>query len=181
MATKVSYNKKASELKLKERIRDLKRNKKLQKEIGEFTVERLRQFGQAGKPLVRGSKFPQLEGSTILQRAYLAKFNRVDPLSTAEFSNLTFTGQLWKSLGFSVDEDANIIVRFKGKRTPYKTGGGVSKLNKYNKTNEALIEELIKIGFVPFQAKRVETNIRRRVNAIVKKFLRRALRRGERI
>jgi hypothetical protein len=166
----------ANAFKLLEKV---KKDKTVMKEIGEFGVGRLKGQGKLGKPLNRSKKFKSLRPGSKAARRAMARFNKTDPVFNADKSNVTFTGQLWDGLTFIVKKAGVVQYLFKGSRKPYrKKDGSPVKQNAISSDNARLVKELIKLGFIPFDKKGIESDPKflKRVNAIITRALRRVLR-----
>ena len=144
-------------------------------EIGKFLVSRIQLEARRAKPLNNSRSFPSLKSITKQHRDYLKKFNSTHGAFKSGRSNLTFTGQLIDAITFKVKKGLVEIFVEKSSRTPYKTGPNSTAKGTPN--NNKLAEILGKIGFVFMTKKGLESDpqIRKRVNNIVRRFLRRSL------
>jgi hypothetical protein len=172
MGVKVRVGSRVLENSIKKVIKTIKRPNQMTDEIGEFVVKRVKGFGQRGKPLNEDGSFPDLAESTIINRRRLARLNKTDRLYRPTKSNLTLTGQFWKSLKFTVSQNGIIRVFFEGPRRGYKTGK--SSTQKSPPSNEELFKFLRRKGFDAFSE--LDARGVNGIIAIVKKFLRRELR-----
>jgi hypothetical protein len=164
----------------------VERDRAALKEIGDFVSNRIRSEGRRGKPYNKDRSFPALEKSTIENRKYLSLFNFTSDVFSPKRSNVTLTGQLWDSIGHMILKNT-VFIQFFGKRDPYTTGPGgkLQKLKGPNKTNQGLADMLAKgiksknglKKYVAFEASVIENDVKinKRINAIVKRYLRRAL------
>ena len=158
-------------------VRKVINSNELKTQVGVFSTERLRFQARIRKPLNDTNSFPELADTTILQRAYLQKFNVPHPTYGTSRSNLTFTGQFLNSLGFE-RRNRGIEFVWKGVRKPYRTGP--NSRSRKALTNEDLASFLSELGFVPFTTKGINKDRKflSQIRALVRRFLRRNLRRS---
>lgn len=92
--------------------------------LGKFLVKRTQGFTREGKNPGTESAFKKkLSPSWIKSKAELAEYNAPDPLYAKGRNNLTFSGQLLRSLKFSLTKNG-IVVTPTGVRQNYKTKDG---------------------------------------------------------
>jgi len=127
---------------VRKQLQDAASSKRMQKQIGEFVVGRIVQQARSGKNEKSGKALPKLSKSYLAMRLGLVKFRtsssgQVIPIPepdeilktvdkeffepTRSKSNLTFTGELLRSLGYSIEKNSLFIkftkdVRRDGKR-----------------------------------------------------------------
>lgn len=149
----------------------------LKDELGKFAVERIRFQARIGQPLNDNGEIPLLKESTILQREYLAKYNRTHPVFEPGLGNMTFTGQLLNGLGFEKMKRGFRFV-WKRVRKPYNTGPNSKQ--KGPLTNERLAGFLEDKGIRAFSARGIRKNrkFNSQLNKIVLAFLRRFLKKS---
>lgn len=88
-----------------------------------------------------GRNFAGLKQSTIDRRKRLATVNRTDPAYSSDKSNLTFTGQLVRSIKARINRTkALVIIEPSGKRKAYR-GIRKNKLKRTVLTNKELAEK----------------------------------------
>lgn len=172
---KVDFDSQAAARKLLKKFDRLTESKRLLDEVGEATVDRIRFEARRGKPLNSSRRFPRLKDLTVQTRKRLEKFNSTHPSYAAGKSNTTFSGQLLDALEFDIRGGAVIVEVEDSKRTPYQTGPGSKSKSITNKEVDTFLR---KIGFRFFTPQGVKKSpeVLKRVNRIVKAFLRRALR-----
>lgn len=186
----VKFNDRAFKNDVLKAFNKVKRNKQMLNDVGDFLVKRIASEGKRGRPLNEERSFPELEAATIKNRRYLKKFNKTARVYSPARSNLSLTGQLWNSLAFFLRSRDIIEVKFSKRRKPYLSGTGrFQKQNDVNSRNQSLADQLFegvrsKNGlkrYKAFEARVVakDININKRINSIVRKFLRRALRVAE--
>lgn len=109
---------------------------------GKIITDNIKSDSKLGKSYT-GDKFPPLEKSTKEYKKYLAPFNTLGDLYGPRKSNITFTGQLIKSIIYKVK--ANTIEIFsKENRQPYKGPNGAFKNTA---TNPEILGHLKKRGW----------------------------------
>jgi hypothetical protein len=177
---KVKFDSVAASKKLEMQFKDkVKFNRQMNEEIGEFLVQRIRSEARRGRPLNKSRRFPNLKSSSVRSRDRLSRFNKTGGPFRPSLSNLTLTGQLLDSIKFEFARAKGVIEVFaRGKRKPYKTGPQRSaRKTPISSRNEILDAELRKKGFKAFtpQGIKAESRITKRINNIVKRFLRRSL------
>ena len=150
---KIRVSRRALESRLRSAFSAVKKNRRLQRDIGKFTVNRIRGFGRKGEPLNGARSFPILKPDTVRNRRRLRRYNQTGKPFRPDFSNLTLTGQFWKALTYEFDAlKGKLFVFWKdSKRRPYvinKDGGTAKK----TPTNQELFGYLRELGFNPFQA-----------------------------
>lgn len=165
---KMKINEKAMAKKFKEAFELTKRDTVLQKDIGEFTLKRIKGFGKKGQPLNIRRAFPALRPSTVRARARLRKFNKTGKPFRPDLSNLQLTGQFWNALTFFFDSHEGKLFVFwkKSKRKPYVISADGTRA-KNVPTNRELFKFLRKKGFDPFS--RID---RKGLDTIVKRVIR---------
>lgn len=176
--TNVKFDTKQLESKIMDTFNKVKRNKSMLNEIGVAVTKRIASEGKRGTPFNSTRSFPSLKPSTIKNRERLKKFNKVARVFSKARSNLSLTGQLWDSLTHFIKQNF-VEVKFTKRRTPYRVSKDkFAKQSKYNKTNFDLAKTLRDIGFEAFDSEVVakDEKIIKRINSIVKRTLRRALR-----
>jgi len=155
----------------------VKKSRQLNKEVAEFIIGRVAGEARRGKPLNDSRKFPKLKDSSVAIRDALKKsgLDKTHPAFTPPFSNVTITGQLVDALTFIFRFGALEIFVKKSPRKPYKFKVGKNK--EKTPSNYDLDQELRSRGFKFFTGSGVKKSvqIRKRVNTIVKKALRRAI------
>ena len=139
---------------IKKRLKNATKAKKLQNEIGEFTVDRIVQQARSGKNERTNRALPKLSKSYIAMRMGVASFRTgkngkvfaipepdeiLKTVDTEFFeptrtrSNLTFTGELLRSLGFRIKKNQVFIKFGKARRGDGKTNSQVFEwLKKIN-------------------------------------------------
>lgn len=173
---RVRFNAQKAAENLFRKFEKIKETKSLQAEIGQKTVEAVKAKAKIGKPLNNTKTYPKLKRMTIIRREYLERFNQLDP-SYKLRKPMTFTGQLMKAIRFSVEAGKVFIFVADTDRRPYKTGPGSKEKNPPD--NKTLYGFLREKGFFLFTAKGIngDAALMKRINAVVKRHLRRSLRR----
>lgn len=148
-------------------------NKQMRREIGEFVVGRIQGEARRGRPLNDRGSFPPLKESTKAIREALASDNPTHPTFSVNRSNLTFSGQLIDNIVFELGRTVIEIFVDNTRRRPIKGRSQAENM----KTNKEVDAELRKRGFVLYTAKGIDSEPRvgKRINNIVKKFVRRAI------
>lgn len=182
MATKVSVkNLKRLEARVKKQFLKVTKDKKMLKEIGIFSVERIKLFARRGSPMRktrRKGRFPKLADATPKMKRELAKNN--PGLTHPAFGksgrerNITQTGQLLDALKFKVRK--NVIQLFvKGKRKLLRDSKG-NVIKDQAKTSQKVYDELLKRN-VRYNIMNINPQGIKRINQIIKRNLRRILKR----
>lgn len=181
----------------------VKSSKQMNNEIGQFVVGRIQLEARRAKPLNDTRDLPELKESTKFIRANLEELNETHPAYRANRSNLTFTGQLIDAVVFEIGRQAIEIFVDATRRRPTKgfsfdrrgfrdlgslvrEGGGNqfattaiarNVRDQKVKTNAEVDADLRKRGFFMYTARgiRSEPKVLKRINNIVKKFVRRAI------
>ncbi len=148
-------------------------SKQMRNEIGEFVVGRIQGEARRGRPLNEQRKFPPLKESTKAIREALASKNPTHPTFSVNRSNLTFSGQLIDNIVFELGR--KVITIFVDNTLRFPIVGSDDGQNR--KTNREVDRDLRKRGFFLYTAKGIDSNERvgKRINNIVKKFVRRAI------
>lgn len=173
-------------------------DKKMLKEIGQFSADRLRYFMRVGRSIVSGKPFAPYSKSYMLTRTGVAKFRTVKhgdkkwvvPFDgpdeilmyvdkqfynpTSRKARLTLTGQMAKSIGTIAIGNGRVQVGPRGKRKNPRHIKD-TKINKSNAElakihNEGLNPKIPKREFLGMDDKGIK-----RIKNIVLKTLRRAL------
>lgn len=176
----------------------------MREEIGEFLITRIKGEARRGKPLNGLRWFPPLAPSTKMIREALSGVNETHPAFKYDRSNLTFSGQLIDAVVFELTDDHIKIFVDRTRRRPLRgvsfgrgdfkaigeavrSAGGNQfattaivknvRDQKNNKTNTEIDKDLRKRGFILFNKAGIESEPRvmLRINNIVKKFVRRAI------
>lgn len=157
-------------------FKKVKSSKPMLNEIGTFTVSTVALSARRRKPLNSTKSFPALKDSTKSRRKSDAKYNKTHPAFNATRSNLTFSGQLIDALKFIVSGAGSIIVSVADTiRSPRVDKSG--KPIDAGETNAAVDADLRIRGFFLFTQKGLDQDerYRLRLNNIVKKYVRRAI------
>lgn len=149
-------------------------------EVAEFLVTRIRAEARRGRPLNDDRTFPPLRSVTKIIREELAQQNRTHPTFKLERSNITFTGQLVDSLRYILDSTKIIIEVPNTRRRKLKQKGIIVESAIGQRpaiTNKEVDRNLRRLGFDFYTAKGInsEDKVLARINGIVKKFVRRAI------
>lgn len=139
-------------------------------EIGQAIVEDVVMQTKAGKSIPLKSDFKLLKESWIVYKKFLSTANKTDADYEEGRSNLTFTGQLLKSFGWTIAGPGKLILSFVGFHKPYKTGTGRESGEEI--PNQTLAKYVADSGR-PFVG--VRPAMRLRVNRIVKTYVKRIL------
>ena len=181
MATKVNvkFNSQSAAKSLAEKFNKVKLNRQMNEEIGEFVVERIKLQARRGKPLNDTGSFPDLKDVSVDIRKALSDVNATHPTFSPARSNITFTGQLINALTFSFNRSEGLIELFVAKTRRNK----IRRLVQFGRDpqvvfNQTVDRRLRKRGFKMFTPRGVKMNnsVIKRINNIVKRTLRRALR-----
>lgn len=185
-------------------FKKVRESQQMLKEVGEFTSARIKAEARRGKPLNGTRSFPPLKETSVIIRESLSRTNETHITYKAGRSNLTFTGQLIDAIRYMVTGTKVSIDIEDSARAPYRTRDRLSKkelgglrnsignLKATSKfvaktrttgqltpppTNKELDRDLRRRGFVLYTAKGIESDdhVLRRINNIVKKFVRRAI------
>ena len=165
------------EKKIGETFGKIQAGKQMRTEIGTFVQDRLRAQVRRGKPLNDTGTFPSLKESTKIIREALAGTNTTHPTFKVNKSNLTFSGQLVDAIVFRLL--GRSLIRIEVANTPrrvLKSAPGVKK-DLEVKSNREVDKDLRSRGFVMYTAQGIESEdkVFKRINNIVKKFVRRAI------
>jgi hypothetical protein len=154
----------------------VRESKQMRKDIGEFVVGRIKAEARRTKPLNDSRSFPGLKDSSKSIRKYLAALNPTHPTYKATRSNLTLTGQLINAIVYRLTGKSVLVIEVEDSiRDPYikNRKGEIGDV----KTNREVDKDLRKRGFVLYTAKGIDSEPRvgKRINNIVKKYVRRAI------
>ncbi len=160
------------EAKFKADIKDILNAPAVNKEIGEFVVERVKFQARTESPFNQDGSFPQLKPATIKNREYLAKHNPTQATFEAGRANVTLTGKFLDSLMYLVKGPGQVVIFFEGMHPGYKTKTGQTKPVE----NKKLAKWLAEKGFAVFD-RSINDNliIKRRIKSIALAFVRRGL------
>ena len=163
----------AVEKEIKKVFGKVTQGRQMRKDIGDFVVTRIQAEARRGKPLNENRSFPPLKDSTKAIRESLSSKNPTHPTFSVNRSNATFSGQLIDSIVFKLGKTVISIFVENTRRSPIV--GATDKSN--NKTNRQVDKDLRERGFEIYTAKGIdsEPRIKKRINNIVKKFVRRAI------
>lgn len=185
-------------------FKKVRESQQMRMEVGEFLRDRLQAEARRGKPLNDSRSFPPLKETSIAIRDALAETNDTHPTFKPQRSNLTITGQLINAIEYILTSTTVRIEVLNTAREPYRQRGRLSTkgLNSIRQSignlkasskfvaktrvsgrdltpplNSELSQELRRRGFVLYTAKGIESDDRvmNRINNIVKKFVRRAI------
>lgn len=164
------------ERKIEETFGKVRRSPEINKEIGKFVTDRIRFEARRGKPLNVERRFPDLKKSSVSIRTYLAALNPTQVTFKPNRSNTTLTGQLLNAVVYELLPRAGISIFVdKTIRDPYiiNRKGEIGEVLR----NSEVDRELRKRGFEIYTAKGIESEpqILKRINAILKKYVRRAI------
>ena len=178
--------------------------KQMRDEVGTFLRDRLKSEARRARPLNDSRAFPPLKQTSIIIRESLARTNETHITYKSTRSNLTFSGQLIDAIRYFLTSTKIIIEVENTARAPYRTRdrlstkelgglrgsiGNLKATSEFIKrtrttgqdspppTNKELDQDLRRRGFVLYTAQGIESDDRvlRRINNIVKKFVRRAI------
>ena len=178
MAAKVSLKGvKQAEINIRKKFLKVVSNTSMLNKIGEVSVEKM-QFQARKAKLLQGKKglpgsFPTgyPKSSTVNIRKSLEKYNKTHGAYKASRGNLTFSGQLISALKFKVLRSGTIRFLIDGPRTPYKNKDGTARPTGSNKS---VYSDLLDRN-QNFRIIGVDDKLSKRINNIVRQFLRRAL------
>ena len=192
------------EKKIRETFKKVRESEQMLRDIGEFTSERIKAQARRGKPLNDDKTFPALKKTSVAIRETLAETNSTHPTFKPSRSNLTITGQLIDAIKYYVKKKIVFIDIEDSPRTPYRTRGRLSSkgLKSIRKsignlkatskfvaktkttgqdspppTNKELDADLRTRGFILYTAFGIESDesVMKRINGIVKSYVRRAI------
>ena len=176
MGFKVNFRKiDKLEILLKKKFKGAVSDRGMLKEVGEFSVDRIRANARKGKPARQDgsiSKFPNLKESTKRIRKSLSKYNDTHATFRFNRSNVTFTGQLLDHVRFKILKD-KIELFIKGSRRLYRERNN-KVLKGQERTSEEVYKKLVELNtrykFLALDSKGIE-----RTRRIVLRFLRKSL------
>lgn len=95
-------------------LEDVRSSPDMLKQIGDFTVERIKAETRAGYSLPNKSKLPPLKDQTIALREEAEALGLVDAefYRSSDFANNTLTGQVLGSLTYEIDERSGSLEVF---------------------------------------------------------------------
>lgn len=174
MSFSVKFNEqdmKNVELSIKEAFGKVINNNRMLDEVGQLLVSDVVEQTRNEKSIPLGGKdLKLLKEKWITRKGRLATVNTPDANYQEGKSNLTFTGELLNSFKWFIQGPGKILLKFDGTHKKYKNlsgGGGGS-----GSSNEEIADGLASRGR-PFVG--VRPVIRRRVQRIVKDYVKRAL------
>jgi hypothetical protein len=165
----------------------VRKGKALRLELGTFVVKRIQAEARRAKPLNNSRTFPALKDVTRLIREALSSINNTHVTFKANRSNLTFSGQLIDAISFVIARNASIfifventkrkLIRDRDDTFDIDSQAHNKRKAKETKTNRAVDRDLRRRGFKLYTAKGIEKEPRvsKRMNAITKKYIRRAI------
>lgn len=163
------------EKKYRETFKKVRKNKQMLNEVGKFSVDTIAMQARRGKPLNTTQKFPKLKPVSVGIRGHLSRNNTTHPTFKKQRSNLTFTGQLVDALQFTIDSSVLRVDVEDSLRWPVlkKDGSPSGK----DMTNREVDADLRSRGFRMFTKKGIDSSnrFRLRINNILKKYVRRAI------
>lgn len=147
----------------------IRSNPEMLLDIGNKTVELTVAFNRSGKS-PSGKRHPSNSDAWEERKKRLSSVNKTDEFYSYGFSNVTFTGELLKSINVvKIDKSSgSVVIDATGDHSKYKslTGKSIGKKIK----NSTLVEYLSNIGrFVFGINKQIENNINRIVRSYVVK------------
>jgi len=126
MAVKIKGIRKL-QIAVKKKFLTIQKDKKMLKEIAEFSVDRIKAFARSSKPMREGKKdrFPTVKPGTANSRKRVAKYNNTHSTykQSGKGKNLTITGQLIEATKFKI-KGSIINIFVKGRRTLYRGKDG---------------------------------------------------------
>lgn len=145
----------------------IRTDKELLTEIGANLVVQTQAFNRAGKTPSGGKHENQISDEWIERKERLKTVNNVSEYYREGASNLTFTGQLLRSIKFKINQASGSVSLFmSGARKPYKNLDGT--LVKDVPTNDELRGYLEKKGWKIFGLNKQISNT---TNRIVRGFI----------
>lgn len=144
-------------------------SKEVLDDIGDYTTKNLVGYARLGKTS-DGSSFSPLSKSWIKRKASLADVNNTDEFYKKNKSNLTFTGQLLRSISYRIYQGTLTLgIYFKGNRNPYK--GLVKSELDGPATNTELAEQIEKTRPFMFISEKMNKVLVNRVIRSLKRSL----------
>jgi hypothetical protein len=144
-------------------------NKQMLNEIGEAVVTDIQVKTKKGYSIPNNSTFKALSRKWINRRTKLADVNPVDEAFAPAKSNLTFTGELLKSIIFTISK-GKLEFDFEDTHAPYNNTNG--ELIGGGSLNSEIAQGMKEQGRPFFGLSRA---VKLKANSIVKKFMKRAL------
>jgi len=140
VTTKLKFDKARLTAFLTRPVNEFLDDKRIYQKAGQKVADRMRAVAQTGKQI--GESLSSLQGldpKTVKNRRKLQKNNRTGKLYNAAFSNLTFSGQLLKSIKVIDIRRGFFTVGPTGRRKTYKTAKNRNiKKTPENSRNEIL-------------------------------------------
>jgi hypothetical protein len=146
-------------------------NKQMLDEVGQTIVTDVVEQTRNERSIPLGKELRLLKEGWITRKARITSVNQPDPNYEEGKSNLTFTGQLLNSFTWAIESVGVIKLFFKDNHKPYNILGERKK-QPAPLANEDLAKYIAESGR-PFVG--VRPTIKRRINRIVKTYLKRAL------
>lgn len=158
---------------------EVRKDPKLLEDIGIKMVEQTQAFNRSGKS-VSGDKHPRIESETVDRKEKLKKVNPVSEYYRRAASNVTFTGQLLRSIKFKVfSSEGTVKLEASGERKPYKNLDGTSVSADNTPTNEQLVGYLKKKGHSVFgEGNVLDKRIENTITKIVRVFMNNKIRKS---
>ena len=156
--------------KIKDLFEEIRKDTNLLNDIGVKSVELTQKFNRAGKS-PKGNKHPELSDKWIDKKEELRPFNKVSDYYKSGASNVTFTGELLRSIVFKImPSKGSVVLNNKGQHKPYKDKSGpVSK----SVSNDKLVEYLKDQGRNIYGLNKQMENV---INKIVRSFINKKIR-----
>ena len=150
-------------------------SKAMQKEVGEFLVDRIVKQARSRKPMNKSRTLPNLSDKWKTRRGKLSKVNPTHKTYSKNRSNITFTGELLDSITYKFKKKDGFTFFLKGKHKGYK--GLKGKRGKSVKNSE-IAKGLAELGYI-FMSKIDDKGIER-IKKIYIRHLRRILNKKQR-
>jgi hypothetical protein len=146
------------------------RSQAMLNEVGQLVVTDVVEQTRNEKSIPLKKDLRLLKEKWITRKSKIVDTNQTSPFYEEGKSNLTFTGQLLNSFTWAIEGVGKIRLFFQGTHQPYKNIDGTTSGKSIS--NEDLAK-YVADGGRPFVG--VRPAIKRRVNRIVKTYLKRAL------
>jgi len=165
------------EISVKKKFIAIQKDKKMLKEIAQFSIDRIKAFARSSKPMREGKKdkFPTVRPGTARSRKEIAASNPTHSTykSSGKGKNLTITGQLIEATKFKI-KGSIIKIFVEGRRTLYRNKQG--KVIKNQEKNSEKIYDKLTRRVRNYAFLGMDEKGEARIRNIIKRNLRRLLR-----
>jgi hypothetical protein len=165
----------AIQSKIEKMFGDVRTGEQMRNEVGTFVVSKIQLEARRRKPLNDDRAFPELSPKSKGIRKYLGAYNILHPAFKADRSNLTLTGQLIDAITYRLNSTFFTIEVKNDSREPYLINKKLESSEPI--TNKQVDANVRALGFELYTASGIKSDpkVMRRIQSILKKYVRRAI------